>query len=170
MRGLAVAMPLLLAACATLEQAGRPSTRPSGDEGMVTYVVGGLSFEAPSGWSATGDERRVRIASPQGQVRIEADAVARPVAGEAECLADAEAVLARSAAGLTNARRHLTSLAGRRAVTQEGDQGAWHGWAYAVCDGTTQYRIWFTGLSPMGQEALEAQRVLVASAQLGAAP
>jgi len=92
------------------------------------------------------------------------------VAGEAECLADAEAVLGRGAAGLTNARRHATSFAGRRGVTQEGDQGGWHGWAYAVCEGTTQYRIWFSGLSPMGPEALEAHRMLVASAQLGASP
>jgi hypothetical protein len=170
MRRLAIAALASLAACVTLEQAGRPVTRPAGDEGMVVYVVGRLSFEAPSAWTATGDDRRVRITSPQGQVRIEADAVARPVAGEAECLADAETALVRGAAALTNVRRHPTSLAGRRALTQEGDQGGWHGWAYAVCDGTTQYRLWFTGLSPMGPEALEAHRVLVASAQIGAAP
>jgi hypothetical protein len=160
----------LLAACTTVEQAGRPMTRQSRDEGMVVYVVGRLTFEAPSAWSATGDDRRVRITSQLGVVRIEADAVVRPVAGEAECLADAEAVLGRGAAGLTNARRHATSFAGRRGVTQEGDQGGWHGWAYAVCEGTTQYRIWFSGLSPMGPEALEAHRMLVASAQLGASP
>jgi hypothetical protein len=170
MRRLAVAAPALLAACVTLEQAGRPVTRPAGDEGMTVYVVGRLSFEAPSTWSASGDDRRLRIASPQGQVRIEADAVGRPVAGEAECLADAETVLARTSATVVNVRRHPTSFAGRRALTQEGDQGSWHSWAYAVCDGTTQYRIWFTGLSPMSPEAIEAHRVLVASSQFGAAP
>jgi hypothetical protein len=170
MRRLAALALALSSACTTLEQAGRPVTRPAGDEGMVIYVVGRLSFEAPSTWNATGDDRRVRIASPAGEVRIEADAVTRPVAGEAQCLADAEAVLGRGAAGLTNARRHPTSFAGRRALTQEGDQGGWHGWAYAVCDGATQYRLWFTGLSPMSAEALEVHRVLVASAQLGASP
>jgi hypothetical protein len=170
MRGVAIVALALLAACATLEQAGRPVTRPAGDEGMVVYVVGRLSFEAPSGWTATGDDRRVRIASPQGQVRIEADAVGRPVAGEAECLADAETVLGRGAAGLTNVRRHPTSFAGRRALVQEGDQGSWHGWAYAVCEGATQYRVWFTGLSPMSPEAIEAHRMLVAISQLGAVP
>ena len=170
MRRLAALALALLSACTTLELAGRPVTRPAGDEGMVTYVVGRLSFEAPSTWPATGDDRRVRIASPQGVARIEVDAVARPVAGEAECLADAETVLGRGAGGLSNVRRHPTSFAGRRALVQEGDQGDWHGWAYAVCDGTTQYRIWITGVSPMNQEALEAHRMLVASAQLGAAP
>jgi hypothetical protein len=170
MRGPAAAALALLAGCTTVEQAGRPVTRPAGDEGMVVYLVGRLSFEAPSAWTASGDDRRVRIASPQGVVRIEADAVVRPVAGEAECLADAETVLERGAAGLTNARRHPTSFAGRRGVTQEGDQAGWHGWAYAVCEGTTQYRIWFSGLSPMSPEALEAHRILVASARLGATP
>jgi hypothetical protein len=158
-----------VAACVTLEPAQRPVTRPSGDEGMLAYVVGRLSFEAPASWPATGDERRVRLTAPGGEARIEAEAVARTFPGQAECLADAEAVLARGSGGLANVRRHPTTFAGRRAVTQEADQGAWHGFAWAACDGAAQYRLWFGGLSPMGREVVEAQRVLQASAQIGGA-
>ena len=161
------AVLLAFAACATsLEPAGRPVMRPSGDEGMVVYLVGRLSFSAPSGWSASGDASRVRIDAPRGDARLEATAVQRAFGSEKECLADAEAVLSRAEPSFTNVRRHPTTFAGRRAVTQEADQGPWHGWAWAFCDGPRQYRVWFTGLSPLGREALEAQRILAASARL----
>jgi hypothetical protein len=155
-----------LAACVVSEPAGRPVTRPSGDEGMVVYLVGRLAFSAPAAWRASGDPTRVRIDAPQGNVRVEATALQRVFAGEKECLADAEAVLARSQAGFSNVRRHLTTFAGRRAVTEEADQGPWHGWAWAFCDGARQYRVWFAGLSPVAPDAVEAQRVLAASARL----
>lgn len=156
-----------LAACTFMaEQAGRPVTRPAGDEGMLVYVVGRLAFSAPATWSASGDPTRVRIDAPQGNARVEASAVQRTFADEKECLADAEAVLARSQAGFSNVRRHLTTFAGRRAVTQEADQGPWHGWAWAFCDGPRQYRVWFAGLSPVTPETVEAERVLAASARL----
>lgn len=158
---------LALAACqTTLEQAGRPVTRPSGDEGMLVYLVGRLAFSAPSAWTASGDSARVRLVAPGGNAYLEASAVQRAFAGEKECLADAESVLARAEAGFSNVRRHPTTFAGRHAVTQEADQGPWHGWAWALCDGSRQYRVWFTGLSPVGREAIEAQRVLAASARL----
>ncbi len=158
---------LALAACeTTLEQAGRPVTRPSGDEGMVVYLVGRLAFTAPSGWSAAGDPTRVRLDAPRGEARLEASAVQRAFADEKECLSDAEAVLSRAESGFTNVRRHPTTFAGRRGVAQEADQGPWHGWAWAFCDGPRQYRVWFTGMSPLGREAVEAQRVLAASARL----
>ncbi len=64
-------------------------------------------------------------------------------------------------------RRHLTSLAGRRAVAQEADRGGWHGWAWAVCDGGRQYRLFFTGVSPVSGEALAALTALQASARIG---
>ncbi len=156
-----------LAACqATLEQASRPATRPSGDEGMVVYLVGRLAFSAPAAWAAAGDSARVRLDAPRGEARLEASAVQRAFADEKECLADAEAVLSRAEAGFSNVRRHLSTFAGRRAVTQEADQGPWHGWAWAFCDGPRQYRVWFTGLSPVGREAMDAQRILAASARL----
>jgi hypothetical protein len=159
-----------LAGCAVLEPAQRPLKHPGGDEGMVVYTVGRLSFEAPVDWPASGDERRVQIASPAGEARIEAEVPGRAFAGEKECLADAEAVLARGSAALTGVRRHPTTFAGRPAITQEADQGPWHGWAWAACDGPTQYRLWFSGLSPMRQEIAEAARILQASARIGAGP
>jgi hypothetical protein len=166
-RGAILAPLLALAACVvTQEQAGRPVTRPSGDEGMLVYLVGRLAFSAPSAWTASGDSTRVRLVAPGGSAYLEASAVQRAFADEKECLADAESVLARAEAGFSNVRRHPTTFAGRRAVTQEADQGPWHGWAWAFCDGTRQYRVWFTGLSPLGREAVEAQGVLAASARL----
>lgn len=162
-----IAALLALGACeTTMEQAGRPVTRPSGDEGMVVYLVGRLAFSAPAGWSASGDSTRVQLDAPRGEARLEASAVQRTFADEKACLADAEAVLSRAEARLTNVRRHPTTFAGRRAVAQEADQGPWHGWAWAFCDGSRQYRVWFTGLSPVGREAVEAQRILAASARL----
>ncbi|HEU4383607.1 MAG TPA: hypothetical protein VFR85_08895 [Anaeromyxobacteraceae bacterium] len=158
---------LAMAACeTTLEQAGRPVTRPSGDEGMVVYLVGRLAFTAPAAWPAAGDPTRVRLDAPRGDARLEASAVQRSFENEKECLADAEAVLARAEAGFANVRRHPTTFAGRRAVTQEADQGPWHGWAWAFCDGPRQYRVWFAGLSPVSREAVDAQRILAASARL----
>lgn len=163
---LAAALAPLAACSFVAEQAGRPVTRPSGDEGMLVYVVGRLAFSAPAAWTASGDPTRVRIDAPQGNARVEASAVQRTFADEKECLADAEAVLARSQAGFSNVRRHPTTFAGRRAVTQEADQGPWHGWAWAFCDGPRQYRVWFAGLSPVAPETVEAERVLAASARL----
>ncbi len=166
-RAALLAALLPVAACqTTLEQAGRPVTRPSGDEGMLVYLVGRLAFTAPADWKAAGDPSRVRLDAPRGDVRLEASVVQLAFADEKACLADAEAVLSRAEAGLANVRRHPSTFAGRRAVTQEADQGPWHGWAWAFCDGPRQYRVWFTGLSPMGREALEAQRILAASARL----
>jgi len=156
-----------LAACeTTLAPAGRPVSRPAGDEGMVVYLVGRLAFSAPAAWGASGDAVRVRLDAPRGDARLEASAVQRTFTDEKECLAEAEAVLARAEAGFANVRRHPTTFAGRRAVIQEADQGPWHGWAWAFCDGPKQYRVWFTGLSPVGREAMEVQRVMAASARL----
>lgn len=158
---------LALGACATtLEPAGKPVSRPSGDEGMVVYLVGRLAFTAPAGWAAAGDSSRVRLDAPRGDARLEASLVQRGFADEKECLADAEAVLSRADASFTNVRRHPTTFAGRRGVAQEADQGPWHGWAWAFCDGPRQYRVWFTGLSPVGRDAMEAQRIMAASARL----
>ena len=154
---------LVLAACAT---AGRPVTRPSGAEGMLVYLVGRLAFTAPADWAASGDSSRVRLDAPGRDAQLEASVVRLSFADEKACLADAEALLARAEARLSNVRRHPTTFAGRRAVTQEADQGPWHGWAWAFCDGPQQYRVWFTGLSPVGRGAMEAQRILAASARL----
>jgi hypothetical protein len=174
-RGIALAAAALLAAqgCAVVHQRaeeGAPVTRPGGDEGMVFYSVGRLSFEAPAAWAARGDARRVLLTHPENTARIDAQSVDRPFKSEAECLAQAEDSLARGSPGLTNVRRHATALAGRKAVTQEADQGAWHGWAWAMCDGREQYRLFFTGLSPVRDENLRALHLMTASAVLATAP
>jgi len=93
--------------------------------------------------------------------------VEEPFADGAACLAAAEEALARGAAQLSRVRRHQTKLAGRAAVMQEADDGGWHGWAYAVCQGGVQHRLFFTGRSPIAADLLEAWREVVASARLG---
>jgi len=166
---LAVATLLSLVACSHVQTLAGPVTRPAGDEGMVVYVLGDLSFEAPQGWRAEGDDRHVRLVAPGDEATLEAVA-AQSAGAEAECLADAEARLTRGAGGLSNVRRHATTFAGQKGVTQEADQGAWHGWAWAACAGGLQYRVWFAGRAPLSRELLEVERRLVASARLGAAP
>ncbi len=165
-----VALAAAAAACAGPGLHGAPPSRPSGDEGMVLYTVGRLTFEAPAAWRAAGDARHVRLESEDGRAVLDVAETDRRYASDAECLAQAEASLSRGAADLRNVRRHPTVLAGRRAVTQEADQGRWHGWAYALCDAGTQYRVFFTGLSPLSEEAVAAYQALTASAQLSGSP
>jgi len=134
---------------------------------MVIYQVGRLSFEAPRAWEASGGPAAVHAESSDGRAFLDVRWLERRFAGERECLAQADESLAQGAADLANVRRHATSLAGRRAVAQEADRGDWHGWAYALCDGGTQYRIFLTGVSPVSGEALAALRALLASAWIG---
>jgi len=141
-----------LAALAALAGCARVATRPAATEGASVYTVGALSFEAPTAWQATGDERHVKIVAPGDDATIEARA---------------EAALDRGAAGLSAVQRHPSTLAGRKAVEQEADRGGWHGWAWATCDGGVQYRLWFAGRSPLSREMLDAQKRLVGSAQIG---
>ncbi len=160
-----VALTLALPACA----AQRPMARPAGDEGMVIYQVGKLSFEAPRAWDATGGASAVRAESEDDRAFLDVRVLGHRFAGERDCLARADESLAQGAAGLANVRRHATALAGRRAVAQEADREGWHGWAWAVCDGGTQYRLFFTGISPVAGEALAALAALQASAWIGGA-
>ena len=160
----AAALALALQACAGVQ---RPVARPAGDEGMVVYQVGRLTFEAPRAWEASGGGAAVRAESMDGRAFLDVRSPERRFAGERECLAQADESLAQGAAELANVRRHATSLAGRPALAQEADRGGWHGWAYAVCDGGTQYRLFFTGVSPVSGEALAVLRALLASAWIG---
>jgi len=147
-----------------------PQSRPAGDEGMLLYTVGRLTFEAPAAWQAQGDVRRVQLVSPANDARIDAQVMDRRYPDDKQCLAQAEASLSGGSAHFTNVRRHATTLAGRRAVVQEADQDRWHGWAWGVCDGGEQYRIFFTGLSPLPEASLRAVRLLPASAVLAGRP
>jgi hypothetical protein len=163
---------LLLASCTTLQRAAEPvpPSRPAADEGMLVYTVGALAFEVPSSWQVRGDERHVEAQPPDATAKVDVRLLEQRFKSAAECASQAEVALTRGSAGLANVRRHPTTVAGRRALVQEADAGPWHGWAYAVCDGHVQYRIFVTGLSPVRPETLDAFRVLVSSAQLGGTP
>ena len=166
-------LALAASACTLVHERAResgPQSRPSGDEGMLLYTVGRLTFEAPAGWQARGDPRHVLLVSPGDDARIDAQVAERTYPNDAECLTQAEQALARGGARLTNLRRHPTTLAGRKAVVQEADQDRWHGWAGAMCDGGEQYRRFFTGLSPLPEPSLRAVRLLASSAVLAGRP
>jgi hypothetical protein len=141
--------------------------RPSGREGWVAYELEDLRFEAPAGWRADGDARRIRLEAPDGRARLELSVPEAPFASEGACLAAAEERLAQRQGALERARRHPTRFAGRSAQALEGDQGGWHVWAIAACDGGTQYRVFFTAATPASPEALETWRTLVATARVG---
>ncbi len=158
-----------LSGCMVVQRVSEPTppSRPAADEGMLIYTVGDFSFEVPKDWEAHGAAGHVEAHPPDGTAKIDVREMEHALQNEKECLAAAQSALARGSGGLTNVRRHSTTVAGRRAVIQEADAGAWHGWAYAVCEGGRQYRIFLTGATPVKPETLDAFRLLVSSAQLG---
>jgi hypothetical protein len=162
---------LVLASCTLYHQRAedRPVVGQAGPKGTLQYSVGHLSFLAPETWEARGDATNLHLAHPAGAGQLDAQQVEKPARDEAECLASAEDSLARGATKLTNVRRHASSFAGRRGVSQEADSGGWHGWAWAVCDGTTQYRVFFAGRSPVAPDVMDAWRTFTKSARLGGA-
>ncbi len=164
-------LPALLAigGCLTLRDAFVPAPVgvESGREGWLRYGLGELRFEAPAAWRASGGVRRIALDSPDGLARLEISHPEAPFDGERACLASAEEKLRQQEGALQRARRHPTRFAGRPAHALEADRGAWHVWAFAACDGGTQYRIFFTAATPATAEALEAWRALVQSARIG---
>jgi hypothetical protein len=149
---------LALTVVATVAACGRLRGVPSGRTGWSGFRAGALSFELPEDWIVRGDSTRLRAEPSGGTAQLRVELVDRPFRSEAECLAQAEQSLARGAVGLQRSRRHPTRLGGRPAVVQEGDAGAWHGWAWAACDGRQQYRVSFLAVSPMAQPVFAAQR------------
>jgi len=161
---LLAAAALALGACA----GARPvQGRPSGREGWLAYAVRDLRLEAPAAWRASGDDRRLSLEAPGGRARLEVTIPEPAFADERACLAAAEAKLAEQQGALERARRHPTRLGGRSAQTLEADQGGWHVWALAACDGGTQYRVFFTAATPASAEALEAWKTFVQTARIG---
>jgi hypothetical protein len=160
---------LALAGCATLRDALAPAPvgKPSGREGWLVYQLGSLRFEAPAAWRASGGERRIALEAPDGRARLEVSYPGTAFPDERACLAAADEKLRGQAAQLERARRHATRFAGVAAQTLEADEGGWHVWAYAACDGGVQYRVFFTAATPAAADHLEAQRTLVASARIG---
>lgn len=162
--GAALAIAALLSACGGL----RPvQGRPSGREGWLGYAVGDLRFQAPAPWRASGAERRLSLEAPDGRARLEVSVLESRFPDERSCLAAAEQKLAAQQAGMERARRHPSRLGGRPAQILEADQGGWHVWAVAACDGGVQYRVFLTAASPAGPDAIEAWRTLLQSSRIG---
>jgi hypothetical protein len=153
---------LVSAGCGGLQ--GLPASR----EGWLGYRVGGLSLELPEDWAARGDAVHLEARSPGGAAVLKAAQVERPFASEADCLAQAGASVGRGAAGVERGRSHPTRLGGRSAFMLEGDQQGWHGWAWAACDGSRQYRVQFMGASPMAPGIAAAQRGVEGSVRFDA--
>lgn len=169
LRIVAALLLLALSACAGLRQALSPAPRgtASGRDGWLVYSVRALRFEAPAGWRPSGGDQHVKLEAPDGTAWFEVSTPGTSYADEKACLAGAEESLKRGAA-LERVRRHPTRLGGAPAVTLEGDSpGGWHVWAYAACDGGTQYQLFFTARTPAPPEAIEAYRTLVQSAKIG---
>jgi hypothetical protein len=169
MRRALLAAALALSGCAAVREALAPAPvgKPSGREGWLVYELRDLRFEAPATWRPAGGERRVALEEPDGKARVEVTHRAADFEDERACLADAEERLRQQAGAFERARQHPTRFAGHPAQTLEGDQGGWHVWAYAVCDGGMQYRVFFTAATPATAEALEAYRALSQSARIG---
>jgi hypothetical protein len=166
----AAALAVALATgCGHLRDAFAPAPvgRPSGREGWLLYSLASLRFEAPATWRASGGERKMKLEAPDGRARLEISYPETPFGDERACLAAADEKLRAQAGQLERARRHATRFGGVAAQTLEADEGGWHVWAYAACDGGMQYRVFFTAASPAAAQDLEAQRTLVASARIG---
>jgi len=166
---LLVLAALALAGCATIRDALAPAPvgKPSGRDGWLVYELRALRFEGPATWRPSGGERRVALEAPDGKARLELSYPEPDFTDEKACLAAAEEKLRQQAASFERARRHATRFGGRPAQTLEGDQGGWHVWAFAACDGGVQYRVFFTAATPAPADALEAYRSLLASARIG---
>jgi len=160
-RYLALGAAALCAGCASLR--GPPSE--PGSPGMRVYTVGDLSFEVPASWEASGDAGRVLAVHPENRGRLEVRLAGRDFPGEAGCLAQAEEAL-RAGEASSNVRRHPTTFAGRSGLAMEADQGPWHGWAWAICDGPAQYRVSFFGATPLREDVLAAWTALLRSARV----
>jgi len=167
-RALVLATVALLSGCASVRNPFSPAPQgtPSGRPGFLVYPVGALRFEAPAAWRPSGSPQHLELEAPDGAARLEVSMPGAPFSDEKTCLTDADAVM-RRAASLERARRHPTRFANVPALTVEGDEGGWHVWAWAACDGGQQYQVFFTARSPATPDAIEAYRTLLATARVG---
>ncbi len=161
-------LTLSLSACAGLRSAfsSAPEGVPSGREGWLRYTVGKLRFDAPEGWTRSGEARHLRLDRPGGNARLEVSTPEASFGSEAACMADAERVMKRGES-MQRVRSHATRFAGLRALSLEGDQNGWHVWAWAACDGGVQYQVFLTAQTPAPAEVVEVVRALVSGARVG---
>ncbi len=143
-----------------------PEGEPSGKDGWLRYTVGQLRFDAPAGWNGAGGPNHLKLERPDGLARLEVSTPEVPLASAAACMADAEKLMKRGDA-MRRARRHPTRFAGLRALALEGDQGGWHVWAWAACDGGVQYQVFLTARTPAPAEVVEVFRALTGGARVG---
>ncbi len=164
----ATAALALVSGCASIRNAVSPPPEgtPSGRPGFLVYPVGALRFEAPALWHTSGSPQHLTLEAPDGGARLEVSTPGVPFTDERTCLTDADAAMRRAGA-LENARRHPTRFANVPALTVEGDQGGWHIWAWAACDGGHQYQVFFTARTPATPDVLEAYRTLLQTARVG---
>ncbi len=170
LRVFAIAVVLALSACATLRNVFSPAPQgmPSGREGWLVYTAGDLRFEAPAAWSPSGDAVRITLEAPDGTGRLEARQMEDRYPTAEACLQSAEQTLRHNAEQLQRVRLHPTTVAGRRGVVLEADRGdQGHGWAWGVCDGGVQYRIFLSGGTPLPKDVLEVYRTLLSSVRIG---
>lgn len=154
-----------LCACAGLRG---PETSAGSTPGTTRYSVEALSFEVPSTWRGGGSPRAVKLSHPDGVAVVEVSAVQQRFESEKACLAGAREALARGDRTFQNVRRFSSSFGGRPAIAQEADQGGWHGWGWAACDGGDQYRVFFSGRAPVAPEVIETWRTFTKSARIAA--
>jgi len=164
----AAALALSAPGCAALRGLfpGGPQGKPSAREGWLVYQVEALRVDAPATWEASGDARHLRLSAPDGAARLEVTSPGDPLPDTKACLAEAEKAMAR-AGSLERARRHPTTFAGAPGLAVEGDEGGWHVWAWAACDGGRQYQVFFTARTPASPAAVEVQRAVASGARLG---
>jgi hypothetical protein len=170
LRTAAIALALSLSACAMLREALSPAPqgKPSGRDGWLVYSAGDLRFEAPAGWHPSGDAQRITLEAPDGTGRLEARQVEDRFPSADTCLQSAEQTLRRNSEQLQRVRLHPTTVAGRRGVVMEADRGdQGHGWAWGVCDGGVQYRLFLSGGTPLSKDVLEVYRTLLSTVRIG---
>ena len=111
---LASALALTLTAgCAGVSHLGGPESRPAERAGWRVYTVGALTLEAPAGWEASGDGRRLTLDPPGGTARLEAWVTKERGAGGTACLAAAEVALKERDGEDDPACGHAASISSR---------------------------------------------------------
>ena len=167
-RAIVVASAAALFGCAGARGAAVHGT-PSGRDGWLTYAVGALPLEAPASWSAAGDARRLTLAAPDGDARLEVTTPgALRTATSAPAWSRRRSGSRGGVGGLERARRHpsqarRTAGAGARGgpgrVARLGDRPR--------ATVGPQYRIFFTAATPAVAEALEVWRSFLQGARIG---